>query len=244
MIFDIHSHVIPNVDDGSSGIEESIALLRELKNQGVEKVLATPHFYASRLSIDSYVEKISVAFHKLKERTEGMELPELLCGSEVYFFKGISTHEDLHKLCINSTKYIMVELPYRTLDRRIEDELNDIAINRGLIPILAHCDRYLKYNSFDTIARLFRYGDIEGQVNADALCQGLGKRKALQFIKGGYCAYLGSDAHNMTTRPPRIADALAYVERKLGPDAVDQLSSNASKLYHALTEKQPAQRYL
>ena len=236
MIFDIHSHIIPGVDDGASSLEESIEILRALKAQGVDKVIATPHFYASKDSIHTYVTRISAAFSNLLEKTRTLDLPELFCGSEVHCFRGMSRSEDLKKLCIHSSRYILLELPYAPLDTKLVDEINDIAINMELTPILAHIDRYLTYNRYEDIMRLFRYGDIQGQVNADALCHGMGKKKALQFLQEDACIYLGSDAHNMHTRPPRMGQAMAYIERKIGEEGLQRLSLRSEKLFHELTK--------
>ena len=234
MIFDIHSHIIPGVDDGSSSLEESIEMLKALKRQGVDKVIATPHFYASKASIHSYVSRISAAFSNLVEKTETLGLPELFCGSEVHYFRGMSRSEDLKKLCIHSSRYILLELPYVPLDTRIVDEIKDIVINMELIPILAHIDRYLSYNRYEDIMKLFQYGDIRGQVNADALCYGMGKKRALQFLKEDACIYLGSDTHNMQTRPPKIEQALGYIKKKLGEEGIEQISLHSENLFRDL----------
>lgn len=236
MIFDIHSHIIPGVDDGSSSLEESIEMLKALKRQGVDKVIATPHFYASKDSIHSYVSRITDAFSNLVENTQKLQLPEMFCGSEVHYFRGMSRSEDLEKLCIHSSRYILLELPYAPLDTRMVDEIKDIVINRELIPILAHIDRYLSYSRYEDLIKLFEYGDIRGQVNADALCYGIGKKKTLQFLKEDICIYLGSDAHNMYTRPPKIEQAMGYIKKKLGQEGIEKIFLRSQNLFRDLTD--------
>jgi protein-tyrosine phosphatase len=234
MIFDIHSHVILGVDDGAKDLTESLAILRSMKRQGVDAVLATPHFYAHETTIDSYVQRVSSRFSQLQQAAAGQDLPELFLGSEVYYFRGMSQEEDLSKLCIHGSRYIMIELPYRPLVARVVDEVNDIAMNMNLTPILAHCDRYLRFNRFEELTALFQYGDVKGQVNADSLYQGLGKKKALQFLQGEYCDYLGSDAHNLSTRPPNMDKALAAIQKKLGNEGLERIAAHADRLYQEL----------
>ncbi|MCI9273362.1 MAG: hypothetical protein HFE39_05310 [Clostridiales bacterium] len=244
MIFDIHSHIIPGVDDGASSMEESIEILRSLKKQGVDRVIATPHFYASEVSINQYVDTISAAFERLLEHTQGMDLPELICGSEVHCFRGMSRSEDLRKLCIHSSRYILLELPYRSLDEKLVQEINDIAINMELTPILAHIDRYLAFNRYEELLRLFRYGDIHGQINADALCHGLGRKKVLQFFEEDCCIYLGSDAHNMNNRPPKMDKALEYLQKKQGQRGIQKLYECSEQLYSELMKNPGREKYL
>lgn len=244
MIFDVHSHIIPGVDDGAKSLEESVGILKMLKAQGVDKVIATPHFYAADVSINEYVATISSAFCELVEHIRGMDLPELMCGSEVHCFRGMSRSEDLKKLCINSSNFILLELPYRELDEKLVHEINDIVINMELTPILAHVDRYLAFNRYEDIMRLFRYGDVQGQVNADALCHRLGKKKALQFLQENHCFYLGSDAHNLDTRPPRIDKAIQYIQKKMGQEGLNRIYERSECLYSALLKNQPKTKYL
>ena len=82
--------------------------------------------------------------------------------------------------------------------------------------------------------KLFQYGDIRGQVNADALCYGMGKKRALQFLKEDACIYLGSDTHNMQTRPPKIEQALGYIKKKLGEEGIEQISLHSENLFRDL----------
>ncbi|MBQ5810139.1 MAG: capsular polysaccharide biosynthesis protein, partial [Clostridia bacterium] len=77
MNFDIHSHLIPNIDDGAQSIAESAKMLQILKDEGVDNILATPHFYPSRSSLDSFLAKRSASFDALAAEAEGKDLPAI-----------------------------------------------------------------------------------------------------------------------------------------------------------------------
>ena len=109
---DIHTHIVPNVDDGARSMEESLALLELLAAQGVCSLIATPHFYADNcLDLGAHIERMEKAFRELKSNLkEGM--PQIYLGHEVLYFNGISSCEDMKKLTINNSNYILLELPF------------------------------------------------------------------------------------------------------------------------------------
>ena len=86
---DIHSHILPSVDDGASNIEESVELLNMMKSQGITDVIATPHFDASVNNIDDFKVAVSSSLLALNEEIKDMNLPNVYLGSEVYYFRGI-----------------------------------------------------------------------------------------------------------------------------------------------------------
>lgn len=235
MLFDIHTHVVPGVDDGSKSVDESIAILKELQKQGVDKVLATPHFYATQTSFDRYIDKVCRHTERLLEAADGMDLPEVLLGSEVYYFKNMSQTEELKRLCINGSRYILVELPYEPIDDYVIDDINAIVLEQKLTPILAHLERFYRYNSPEVLHSFFRHHDIECQVNAESLAKGLGKNKPLSLIQSGYCRFLGSDTHNLTSRPPYMDKAIAYIEKKLGTEMKNELFRRGDLFYQEIT---------
>lgn len=237
MIFDIHTHVIPHVDDGAQSVEEAIEILKLLKQQGVQKVIATPHFYAAKSSIDLYLDRVSKEYQGLLEAIRGKDLPEVLLGYEVYYFRGMSKNDSLNRLCIGNSNYLLLELPYKALDDKIIDDINDIVLNQEITPILAHVERYLQFNKLDRLLSLFQYGDIEGQINADSLFRGIHKKKALQLMEHGFCRFIGSDAHNLNTRSPHIDKMAELLKKKLSKDAIGALEQAWTELYGAISGK-------
>ena len=90
-MIDIHSHVLFGIDDGAKNMEESLAMLRESKKQGVNTVFATPHFYAYEVSFDSYTSKVQSVYETLKCEAASEEYSDIKLGYEVRYFPGIGT---------------------------------------------------------------------------------------------------------------------------------------------------------
>ena len=101
MVTDFHSHILPGVDDGSASVEESIAMLRAMAQQGIEHVVATPHFYPQYQTPEAFLHKREAAEQQLRREMENYtDLPRLTMGAEVYFFHGISQTNCLKELTI------------------------------------------------------------------------------------------------------------------------------------------------
>jgi len=104
-MIDLHSHILPNLDDGSKDADESIALLNLLANQGIETVVATPHFYANDESVENFLKRRTESYEILSQRLyDG--LPKIFLGAEVRYYQGISRMPDINKLCIDGTNHL------------------------------------------------------------------------------------------------------------------------------------------
>lgn len=114
MMTDCHSHILPEMDDGSDSIEMSCSMLELLRQQGVERSIATPHFYRHReKSVAAYLEKRQRQFAKLKAANPAVQ--NIFLGAEVAIEKGLSDTPDIEKLAIQGTDLILLELPYAPL---------------------------------------------------------------------------------------------------------------------------------
>ena len=88
-MIDFHSHVLPQIDDGSQSVEESLTLLRMQKEQGAEIVFATPHYIASHQDVPSFLSRRAAALERLRPELPA-DAPEIRLGAEVAFYPGIS----------------------------------------------------------------------------------------------------------------------------------------------------------
>ena len=123
-MIDIHSHILPEIDDGSKNVHMSLEMLKESYNQGVDTVVATPHFYIKENTIDVFLEKRNNAYNKLMDFVKGQEnIPDIYLGAEVYFFNGISKMENIEKLTINNSKYLLLEMPFNKWNSRVFQEV-------------------------------------------------------------------------------------------------------------------------
>lgn len=228
---DFHTHILPGIDDGSRNIEESTEMLRELRKQGIDTVVATPHFYCEENTVETFLERRDAAFALLQRTIQDEpDMPAVLCGAEVLFYPEIFALENLDKLCIQGTRYIMIELPFQSWTKRIYESIFRISTHAGLKPIIAHVDRYLKLQKDKNCLEELLHAGAVLQVNAEAFEGLLNRRKVLNLIKTGKVSLLGSDCHNMRSRKPNIAAAYTAVAEKLGPDTVTGLEEISRKI--------------
>jgi protein-tyrosine phosphatase len=211
------------VDDGSKDLQMSQNMLRLLADQGVTAVVATPHFYAASDNPEAFLDRRAEAFARSGETP----IP-VLAGAEVAYFDGMSRSDALQKLCLGSTRYLLVEMPYGTWSRRMIREICDLPVQQGVLPVLAHVDRYRK--EFDKFAAALAEQDIPAQINADSLLSWRTRSWALRQLRQGSVRLLGSDCHNLTTRRPNIGQAADVIAKKLGPEMLQTLTAFASDL--------------
>lgn len=215
-MIDFHTHILPKVDDGSRSTEESLAMLRELSNQGIETVIATPHFNANDESVDSFINRRLVSYESLKEFAE-MGIPDIKLGAEVRYYEGISRLERIEDLCVEGTNLLLLEMPFCRWTEYIIKELTDISCSGKVIIVLAHIDRYLKFQKWNVFETLLENGVLM-QLNASFINRFINKRNALRLLQSGAVQFIGSDCHNMAERAPDIGRTLSFIKQKLGSD--------------------------
>ena len=227
MITDFHSHILPGIDDGSSCVEESIAMLKKQAQQGITHVVATPHFYANYQSTEEFLEKRNRAEAKLREEMKNHPgLPTLSVGAEVYFFKGISQSTALEVLTIDQKNYIIIEMLGSPWTESAYRELEDIYSGQGLTPIVAHVDRYLGFWQDYGIPKRLSQLPVLVQANASFFTNRFTVAKACRELKRGRIHLLGSDCHNLTTRPPNLDLAIASIVNRVGEEPIRQIKAN------------------
>ncbi len=211
---DFHSHILPEVDDGSRSIEESLLMIKALAEQGIDRIVATPHFYANDESVNDFLGRRQKAYDKLMNTClPGM--PTVIQGAEVRYYDGISRLSDLKSLCIQGTKLLLLEMPFVKWTEYTLRELIDISSDGRVTLVLAHIDRYLKFQKPDVWHRLADSG-ILMQLNSSYVNAFFTSHKAINLFKKGTVHFLGSDCHNMNDRAPDIGKAFNTIEKKLG----------------------------
>ncbi len=213
-MIDFHSHILPGVDDGSKNIQESLRLLSMMKRQGVQVVIATPHYYAGNETPESFVDRRQKAFEQLcTELPEGY--PQILLGAEVEYYEGISKLQGLDLLTFGAGKLLLVEMPMRKWSELAVNELKTLSCIKGYTVILAHIERYMRFQNPDIWKRLREFG-ILMQVNASFFNGMFTKRKALSMLYKGHINVIGSDCHNVEHRPPAIGESFETIRLKAG----------------------------
>jgi protein-tyrosine phosphatase len=192
------------MDDGAKDAETALGMVMLMKEQGVERIVATPHFYShEERSLTEYLIRRQYAWESIAELEAPPEtvLPEILLGAEVAVEHGISKIHGINRLAIEDTDMILLELPFRDLEDWMTEEIENIASEYGLRVVLAHVHRYLEYYSQENIEKLLDT-DAVFQFNNEAflvpeykalLDRLTGEKKRIVF---------GSDAHNLACRRP------------------------------------------
>ena len=229
-MIDWHNHVLPAMDDGSRSVAESMTMLRAQTAQGVTTVIATPHFYANDESVASFLKRRDRSAALLAEQCRGEDLPMVRLGAEVRYYPGISRLDGLSELCIEGSRLLLLEMPTIHWTESMVRELIALSGRDGIRLVLAHIDRYWFLQNREVWDRLLESG-IVMQTNASFFSAFSTKRKALSLLKEGYIHLLGSDCHNMTTRPPQIGRAVTAIQKRFGADFVCQMNEFGHSLF-------------
>ena len=211
-MIDLHSHILPGIDDGCKDEEEAIEVLKTMRKNGTEVLALTPHFRYGKDSVEFFIHKRGEVYDNLLRAIEesGAEVPKLVLGAEVRYFDSIADAHMLEALCYEKSRFILIEMPFAKWSRDMLVELNNITVRKGIVPVVAHVNRYLKYgNKLDDIADL----RIPMQINAEVFESFFSKRKWLKVVEKYKSVVLGSDCHNSTTRAPNLHIAEAEVMR-------------------------------
>lgn len=228
-MIDWHNHILPGMDDGSKDVEQSLAMLEMQTQQGVETVIATPHFYANDESVGSFLDRREKVFEALKAELPE-QTPEILLGAEVRYYEGISRMSDLKDLRIEGSKLLLLEMPMAAWTEYTVRELLELSGKTSVQIVLAHVDRYIglqKRTVWDTMAQ----NGIMMQVNADSFTSFSTKRKVLGLLAEGMVQFVGSDCHNLTSRPPQIGKAFEVIRKKFGDNYIDQMQQYGYSLF-------------
>lgn len=233
MRIDFHTHILPKIDDGSSSVEESIQLLTMESQQGVETVVLTPHFYPQEDRPERFLQRRQRSYEKLLESlNENNKIPHIILGAEVYYFNGISDWSGLKDMRIGDTKYVLVEMPMEKWTDRMYDELDGIYRKQGLIPVVAHLDRYI--NMFNVNGVVSRLQEINVIVQANASFFMDKKRLALKLLKNNVINIVGSDCHNTDNRKPNLQQAKEVILQNLGQEYIYCINKTGERI---LSEK-------
>ncbi|MCB2191972.1 MAG: hypothetical protein KQI62_10435 [Deltaproteobacteria bacterium] len=243
-MLDLHSHVLPGVDDGAPDLEQALDMCRLALDDGVKLMAATPHWYPARDPLP--VEELDRGVQWLRGKLEAAGLPlKLVPGAEV------ALDPDLPRLAkekalptINGGPYLLLECPPSTSPRLLPDLVYNLRL-AGLRPILAHAERtWAGMDAWEWLGGLVEQGCLV-QVTAASLIGKLGSspKKTAEVLLGlGLVHLLASDAHSPSWRPPGLAQAAQVAEHLCGPGAAEVLTRQTPQAVLAGEEAPPAPR--
>ena len=237
-MIDFHTHILPGIDDGSRDEDMTEAMLREEARQGVSLVVATPHFYAERMSIGNFLKRRNDAAEKTGQRRKkaGLPLPEIVCGAEVYYFSGIGKAEAIDRLCIEHTRTLLLELPFGQWNEAVCRDVEDLTDRQGLHVVLAHVERYIGFQKDRGIWNRIHAMPVTSQMNAESFLRNGGifhmdkRRKfCLNFLEEHPSTIVGSDCHRLTGRAPNLEAARKEIVSALGGEAWERIDATTRK---------------
>ena len=202
---DLHTHILPGMDDGAVSPEMSLAMLRMEREQQVGTVAVTPHCVLSREQPEEFLKRRARSWDILRKTVEqsGEPVPEIRLGAEVAWQTVMPGIRDLERLCYENTGYILLEPPAGRWSPRLLHDLWSFRQGTGLVPVIAHLDRYLPYQERGCIRELLAM-EFPLQFSAHSLFRFFLRRNVLRVIPSCQLPMLISDCHNLTSRPPDL----------------------------------------
>jgi protein-tyrosine phosphatase len=213
---DIHTHVLPGLDDGAPTLERSIAIASQAAADGVEVLVATPHI---REDYDVRPEELADRAAEVDAAVREQELPvRVVPGGEVSMTRVEALDDPVLRMVSlgGRTRYVLLETPYGRVPRSFDDVVFGLHV-RGFTPVIAHPERNESFRRRpERLTGLADRGALL-QLTASALTGGEGRetgRFALDLVEGGHAQVIASDVHSATGRRSSLADARAALERR------------------------------
>jgi len=223
MFVDIHTHILPFVDDGSESWETSIQMIQQAEKQGVVTMIATPHI----LSENDYriEDDIISKYQELKKRMKESNLKiKLYLGSEIYAQPDMTLN---HKISTynNNKKYFLVEFPMTSIPRFVADKFFEFIVSEK-IPIIAHPERNLGFQNKTRLAYDFVQRGALMQINSLSILGKHGsaaKQIAFKLISHHLAHFVASDCHDPEHRTVNLAQAYDVVVKNWDKTTADLL---------------------
>lgn len=228
-MIDFHSHILPNIDDGSRSLNETIYMIEEAKKAGFTKIISTSHYIERYYEADE--EQRTELINEVKENIQGIEL---YLGNEIYITNQMADLIAEKKAStINNSKYVLFELPMnnKPIDAK---EIVFRLIEKGYVPIIAHPERY-KYvkENIEYVRELADMGVLFQSNYGSAI--GMYGKKAQKtqkkLLEEGLIQFFGSDVHTVEQVYPKMPKILKKLRKILNEEELQQLTTqNAQKV--------------
>lgn len=235
-MIDFHAHILPNIDDGSASMEESINLIKEAEQAGFTGIISTSHYLQNYYESDEEERRRILAelANQVKVADAEAEIPKLYLGSEIYISTDIvELLEEGKASTINGTNYVLFELPMNSKPLFAKEVVYKL-IENGYKPIIAHPERY-SYVKEDiefvrelkSMGALFQsnYGSVIGMYGGSA------KKTLKKLLKEDLISFLGSDVHAVGQIYTKVPKILRKLEKWISPEKLQELTTlNAEKV--------------
>ncbi len=222
---DLHSHILPGVDDGSRNIEETIRMLGIAYAEGITTIIATPHYMAGAKNIPA--EQLRSLCNEVQK--EAMKINpnmRILPGNEIYYSESVlEAIKAGEALTLADSRYILVEFSPREAFNNMFRGLSGM-ISAGYLPIVAHIERYgCLHRNRTKVEELINLGCYL-QMNGSSLIGGLLDSNAKyhrKLVDQGLIHFLGSDCHDDKVRVPMMARAWKQLHKKCDEEVLNRI---------------------
>lgn len=237
---DVHSHILHQLDDGPQHLDTALKILEEEYRQNVETVILTPHYKDfDHVSIDTFIDRRNrrVAEIEAAAKEKGINIPKLRLGAEVFMACNLAEIEGIEKLAIEGTRYILIEMPYTSWNDWMFDTLYALLAQKNLTPVIAHVERYgnIDKKKIEKLSSM----EVYFQINADSLMERGYKQVALKMIRQNLIQFIGSDVHNLSSRPAKLEEGYHFLSKKVSGEFAHYLNVNG----HLLLDDQYIEKY-
>jgi len=225
-MIDIHTHILPYVDDGSPDLETSVALIKSEIEQGVTDIFVTPHYYKYRGFLSTQKENKEI-FENLKKEVNIQRLKvNLYLGNEIYYDSHtMKLIADGTVASLADSKYVLVEFSMLNEDEDICEAINNLTA-KGYIPIIAHPERYPYLNEVNHFKIMKKMG-AKVQINSGSLTGYYGrkaKKMVIKLIKEELVDFVASDVHDF--RHGQFSSGYQVVQKVFSTEIADKLFAN------------------
>jgi len=239
-LIDLHTHIVPGVDDGAQTLGESLAMARAALADGIRQVVATPHSPFAGMSRDEFGQRLESLRQALAGQGANLEVHP---GAEVslepdtlrWLAEGLAWP-------IGTTRYVLVELPFFVLPPYAEDLIFRLQVE-GYKPILAHPERNAPLAAKPERLQALVERGVLVQITTTSILGGFGaqaKSAAAAFLERGLVHVLASDAHSANHRPPLLTEGARAAERIIGPEAWNLVNTNPAAILGDRDDVEPA----
>ena len=229
LAIDFHSHILPAIDDGSRDVKTSIEMLQMSSAQRIAVMIATPHFYPMHDRVEDFLQRRNEAHERLQSCLTA-DMPKIILGAEVAFFKGISRADKLEAMTVENTKLLLLEMPFAPWSDEDIEEVRILAENRGFTVMLAHVERYFSIReNRKKMQELLRLPVIV-QINSGSLLDWKKREKIVRMFQDGQAHVLGSDCHGVFRRSPNLLAGREVLKKRLGQDILDDIDQTGYRL--------------
>lgn len=226
-MIDLHSHILPNIDDGSKSIEETFNLIKEAQNVGFEAVVLTSHYMEGYYETDSKEREVWLNAISQNLDTKNINI-KLYLGNEIYMSENIiKLLEEGRASTINNTSYVLFEMPLNAEPLNLYDVVYQMQQCK-IVPILAHPERYsFVQNEPELIYDLIQKGVLM-QANYGSIIGQYGTKAQIivkKFLENNMIHFFGSDVHRQNTIYPKIPQILIELEKIIGKQKLEELTT-------------------